>query len=120
MPDVSEVETVDQAVAVFETVGMPAKNLAARTRREYASDLHDLVAFLVRREITRLEAVGQRDLEAYLAELDRRGLKGSSRNRKTHTIKTFFKWLESQGILAVDPAARLVPPKVNKREPRFL
>ncbi|HZB95788.1 MAG TPA: tyrosine-type recombinase/integrase [Herpetosiphonaceae bacterium] len=117
---VGAVETFDQAVTVFETVGMPAKNLAARTRREYASDLRDLVAFLTEHEITHLAMVGLRDLEAYLAELDRRGLKGSSRNRKTHTIKTFFKWLETQEVLAVNPATQLVPPKANKKEPRFL
>ncbi len=61
-----------------------------------------------------------RDLEGYLAELDRRGLQGSSRNRKTHTIKTFFRYLHTHGIIPDNVAARLVPPRVQKREPRYL
>ncbi len=34
MADRSTVETLAQALAQFETVGMPARNLALRTRRE--------------------------------------------------------------------------------------
>jgi len=88
---------------------MPARNPALRTRREYSRDLHDLRGYLEQRGITDLETVRLPALEGYLAELDRRGLQGSSRNRKTHTIKPFFKWLVSQGILTGDPSVHLVP-----------
>ena len=120
MPEHDHVATLAQAVALFETVGMPARNLAARTRREYTHDLHDLLAYLEQHGTTRLETVSLRDLEGYLAELDRRGLKGSSRNRKTHTLKTFFKFLHAHGVIPANVAERLVAPKPNKREPRFL
>src|SRR3954447_6487273 len=89
----STVETLAQALAQFETIGMPARNLAARTRREYSRDLREVLSYLEQNGTTRLVEVRLRDLEGYLADLDRRGLQGSTRNRKVHTIKTFFKWL---------------------------
>ncbi|CAA9342622.1 MAG: hypothetical protein AVDCRST_MAG93-6722 [uncultured Chloroflexia bacterium] len=114
------VETLAQALAQFETIGMPARNLATRTRREYVRDLRDVLSYLEHGGTTRLEEVRPRDLEGYLAELDRRGLQGSTRNRKTHTIKTFFKWLVSQELLIRNPALGLIAPRAIKKEPRFL
>ena len=116
----SSVETLTQALALFETVGMPARNLALRTRREYTRDLRDLLNYLERRGISRLDEVRPQELEGYLAELDRRGLQGSTRNRKVHTLKTFFTWLVVHEHLTTSPAARLVAPKAIKKEPRYL
>ncbi len=120
MADRSIVETLAQALGQFETIGMPARNLAFRTRREYARDLRDVLGYLEHRGITRLEEVRSRELEAYLAELDQRGLQGSTRNRKVHTLKTFFKWLVNQELLVTNPAAQLVAPRAIKKEPRYL
>ena len=69
---------------------------------------------------TRLDEVRLRELERYLAELDRRGLQGSTRNRKVHTLKTFFTWLVGQAFLVTNPAAQLVAPRAIKKEPRYL
>jgi site-specific recombinase XerD len=99
---------------------MPARNLATRTRREYVRDLRDVLSYLEHDGTTRLEEVRPRDLEGYLAVLDWRGLQGSTRNRKTHTIKTFFKWLVSQELLIRNPALGLIAPRAIKKEPRFL
>ncbi len=116
----STVETLAQALAQFETIGMPARNLATRTRREYARDLRDVLSYLEQGGSPRLDEVRPRDLEGYLAELDRRGLQGSTRNRKVHTLKTFFKWLVHQDLLATNPAAQLMAPRAIKKEPRYL
>ncbi len=120
MEDQSTVTTLAQTLAQFETSGTPARNLATRTRREYARDLRDLLSYFEQRGITRLDEVRSREVEAYLAELDRRGLQGSTRNRKVHTLKTFFAWLVRHELLASSPAARLVAPRAIKKEPRYL
>jgi site-specific recombinase XerD len=120
MEEMGQVETLAQGVAVFETVGMPAQNLAARTREEYRTDLADLVAFLARWGVTRLKDVGLRELEGYLAEMDRRGYKASTRKRKTYAIKTLFRFLHRQGFVRENVAARLIPPRHTPNEPRFL
>ncbi len=51
MEDHSTVNTLPNAVALFETVGMPARKLAVRTRRKYWRDQRDLPVYLVQRGI---------------------------------------------------------------------
>ena len=55
-----------------------------------------------------------------MADLDRRGLEPSSRNRKTYAIKTFFAYLVQAGYLKQDPAKPLIPPSIPHKERRFL
>ena len=38
--------TLDQGLAHYETIYMPARNLAAKTRVNYRNDIADLIAFL--------------------------------------------------------------------------
>ncbi len=63
MADRSSVETLAEALVHFETIGMPARNLAARTRREYSRDLRDVLTTLEQGGTTRLDEVRPRDLE---------------------------------------------------------
>jgi site-specific recombinase XerD len=102
--------TLMDALRTFETVGMPARNFAVRTRREYSRDLRELLDYLAMCGITDVEIVRLPHLEGYLAKLDRCGLQGSSRNRKTHTIKSFFKWLVHHDLLITNPSIHLIPP----------
>lgn len=120
LADVKDVETLSQAIAYFSTVGMPARNLSARTRIEYQNDLADLTVYLAKGGISQVDQVGLADLESYQAEMDRRGYTASTRERKTYAIKTFFKFMYHQGITREHIAARLIPPQAEKREPRFL
>jgi integrase/recombinase XerC len=120
LSDVKEIETLKQGLTFFETIGMPAPNLSARTRKEYQNDLTKLIEFLEDRGVTRLKQVSLRDLENYQAEMDRRGFKASTRERKTYAIKSFFRFLHYHGMLATNVASRLIPPRRNKPEPRFL
>jgi integrase/recombinase XerD len=107
---------IEQFVAVY----MPARNFSPRTREEYQSDLENLAAFLANTRIDYWNFVGLRDLQHYLADLDRRQLAPASRNRKTYAIKTFFRFLVQSGYLTKDPAAELIPPDVPQKERRFL
>ncbi len=120
MSETTATYTLTEALHLFATVGMPARNLAKRTRQEYRHDLDDLLAFLAGRGLTTVVEVGLPDLEAYQAELDRRGYKASTRERKTYAIKTFFKWLHRQGLVAGNVASQLIPPRPQKTEPRYL
>jgi site-specific recombinase XerD len=104
----------------FATVYMPARNFSTRTRQEYQHDLEDLAAFLIGRQITSWGVLGLRDLQHFMAELDRKKLAPSSRNRKTYAIKTFFGFLHQSGYMRTNPAAELIPPAIPQKERRFL
>src|SRR3712207_859231 len=115
-----EITTLAQSVELFARDGMPARNLAAHTRKNYLLDLTDLVQFLESRGVTRIADVSLRHLEAYQAEMDRRGYASSTRNRKTQSIRILFQFLELHGITERNLAAKLIPPAIQKKEPRYL
>jgi integrase/recombinase XerD len=115
-----DITTLEQAVELFARDGMPARNLAKHTRTNYLHDLTDLVQFLASRGVTRIADVSLRHLQAYQAEMDRRGYSSSTRNRKTQSIRILFQFLKLQGITEHNIAAQLVPPPIQKQEPRFL
>lgn len=112
--------TLDAGLTHFRAVYMPARNYSKRTREEYESDLSDLISFLTARNIGSWQVVGLRDLQSYLADLDRRGLAPSSRNRKTYSTKTFFAFLTQSGYLHRNIAAELIPPAIPHKDRRFL
>lgn len=116
----STVETLEQGLAVFATVGMPARKLSERTRQAYQRDITDLIAFLTERGITRLEDVRLQDLENYQAELDRRGYAASTCRRKTFAIRKFFGFLYRHEHIATNITEQLIPPPRPKDEPRYL
>lgn len=116
----SRAKSVRAGLRFFEAVAMPSRNLSARTRVEYHNDLAHLVQFLEGRGKGELAVVSLGDLEWYQAEMDGRGLAPASRRRKTHSIKTFFGFLYTQGTIDSNIADRLIPPRAPRREPRWL
>jgi len=55
-----------------------------------------------------------------MAELDRRGYAGTTRRRKTSSIKSFFRFLKQYGYTNNNVAERLLPPEREHKEPRVL
>jgi integrase/recombinase XerD len=118
--EIGPTPTVRLAIKAYETVGMPARNLSARTRVEYLKDLRDLATFLEQRGVVKLDQASLRHLESYQVEMDTRGYKPATRRRKTLTIRSFFNFLHAQRLLADNYASRLIPPRIPRSEPRFL
>lgn len=112
--------TLEKALKLFETVYMASRNLAKRSREGFRIDLRQLIEFLGKGGVSRPNAVTLSHLQAFLAELDRRGLTGTTRRRKVWSIKAFFDFLETSGLISESPAKRLIPPEREHKEPRFL
>jgi integrase/recombinase XerD len=118
--DALVIQTVQQGVTFFLTVGASVKRFAQQTREEYKRDLDGLASFLEARGVTDLAGVRLRHLQLYQHELAQGELSPSSCNRKTDAIKTFFRFLREQEILTHDPAEQLIPPPAHEVEPRIL
>src|SRR3954452_11878503 len=115
------VNTLADALTLYEASFLAARNFAHATRVKYLSDLTDLIRFLTEElGLASPEHVERRHLERYLAELDRRQLKGSSRRRKVSSIRSFFTFLEQDGVIAASPATKLIPPERERYQPRVL
>src|SRR5918994_2001461 len=109
------------ALVLYEETFLAARNFAPTTRVKYRSDLTDLIRFLTEElGISHPDQVERKHLERYLAELDRRQLKGSSRRRKVSSIRSWFSFLEQDGIVPLSPATKLIPPERERYQPRVL
>ena len=82
----------NRLVALFIDMLAAERGAAINTQAAYQRDLGSLAVFLQGRK-TDLSAAAADDLRAYLAELDARGLAGSSVARQVSVLKRFYKFL---------------------------
>lgn len=113
--------TWSEALSGYATEFLAARNLARRTREEYLKDLREVASYVAEQlHIEDVRLVERRHLESFLAELDRRELKGSSRRRKVSSIRSLFSYLFASELIASDPSQKLVPPARERPERRVL
>ncbi len=93
------------------------KNYSAHTLLNYRIDVEEFKAFLGQ---TPFEEAAYPDLRRYLAQLKGRNLKPRSLARKLSTLRTFFKFLQREGVIDANPAKLLVTPKLDKPLPHFM
>lgn len=98
------------------------KGYSPATVRAYAADLEQFQAFLLRRnkDLDTFEAIAREDATGFLAELHRQRQKKTSMARKLSTLRSFFRYLMRQRVLAQSPLAGLRNPKQESRQPRAL
>src|SRR5574337_1083538 len=109
------------------------------TLENYAIDLRQFLAFLkaressqsdtavshaeqddaLRREITPT-GIDSLAIRAFVADLHRRGIARSSIARKLATLRSFFRYLCREGVVAANPAKLVSTPKLPKRLPAHL
>ena len=82
------------------------RGLSANTQAAYRRDLRDFAAWLGGRAAGSL---GVRDLGDYLASLAGRGLARASIARQAATLRTFYGFLQLEGVLTESPAELLAP-----------
>jgi site-specific recombinase XerD len=80
----------------------------------------EFTAYLEIVQVCDPQAIRLIHLNGFLAELDKRGLSGTSRRRKTFALKTFFDFLELHEYVTMNVAHRLIPPESEERTPRVL
>jgi site-specific recombinase XerD len=120
LSEIGNVESLQQALVLYKRLGMGEKSVSPRTRVEYENDLADLITFLATSGVNQPTQVGLAHLRIYQADLERRGYKASTCNRKTFAIKGFFSFLYEYALIKDNIAKELIPPQVERGEPRFL
>jgi len=95
-------------------------NFSRHTVRAYAADLAEFAAYAGAEGAEFPGGFDRHLMRAYMAMLQE---KKNSRNtviRKVSSLRSFIRWLISEGKLESDPFALLRAPKKEKRLPRFL
>jgi integrase/recombinase XerD len=96
------------------------RGLARLTVEAYARDLQDFWIFLERRGRTAWRAVNLGDLQAYLADLEARGLSARSRARKLSALRQFFRFLQREEHVETNPVELLDSPRLPRQLPKVM
>lgn len=111
-----------RAITAFLRYLERERNASPHTLKAYREDLEQLRAHLLH-ELGREARPGEVDhllLRAFLARLHRDGLSKSSAARKLAALRTFFRFLCREGVLASNPARALLSPRLERKIPPHL
>lgn len=95
------------------------RNASSHTLRAYAGDLEQFEAYAAV-ELGRSPTPRDVDhllIRSFLAHLHRAGLRKVSAARKLAALRTFFRYLCREGVLAKNPARVLLSPRAERRIP---
>ncbi|KAE8128143.1 MULTISPECIES: tyrosine recombinase XerC [Bifidobacterium] len=95
------------------------RGVSANTLKAYAADITACLHLLSLRGTQRLDEVTIEDLRSWLAAESRSHAR-SSMARKTVAVRGFFAWAHEHDVIATDPAAALMTPKIPDVLPTVL
>lgn len=115
---------MDRAIQDFARYLEVEQNVSPHTYRNYLSDLEAFRAFLVTQapgpQPPAPDTIDHLTIRGYLAALQKGGAKKTTIARKLAVLRSFFQYLVREGRLSLNPAKRVLRPKLEKRLPRFL
>ncbi len=115
---------MDDAIRAFMTFLELERHASRETVRNYASDLRQFQAFMraAYPGISTFDpaAMKTESVRAYLHWLDRKREKSTSMARKLAALRSFFRYLQREGMAGLNPAETIRTPKQPKPLPRVL
>jgi len=110
---------MDKLVEIFLHRLAVERGYSPNTLRAYGTDLGLFAAFVAERGGS-LRAAGVQDVRAFLAGLQARGLSRSTLARRVAAVRSFYRFLQQQGLRKDNPMAALRTPRREQKLPRFL
>ena len=96
------------------------KKYSAHTQTAYAQDLLQFEDFITERYELSFEGVQHLHAREYIIYLMDQGIGASSIGRKLSTLRSFYKYLQRQGVISRNPMLLVKAPKVAKKLPVFV
>jgi len=93
------------------------RNLSLHTVKAYSSDMADFINFYKNCNICELN---YKNMRSYLSEIQMRNYTKTTISRKIAAVKTFYKYLYRERLVASNPALNLKTPKKSRNLPEFL
>lgn len=93
---------------------------ARATILAYGKDIDQLVSFLKDLGRKELSEVTKDELTAFLTKLGKDGYTPKSISRKINSIKTFYRFIKTNGLIETDLASDISHPKYEVKPPRIL
>lgn len=112
------------ALQSFLTSLEHGRNLSSHSRRAYESDVQTFLEFMGKEDEAAKEletdSLNRRQLRHYIGWLSDQGLARSTIARRIAGLRSFFRYLKREGMVAKDPTADLRAPKKGKKLPQSL
>lgn len=96
------------------------KGLSQNTIEAYGHNIHRFLNFLNDKKIDHLEELSRLDLRTFLHFLKKKGLSTRSIARNLIAVRMFFRFLQQEGMININPAEGLELPKMAKILPEVL
>lgn len=91
-----------------------------RTRETYGRALRQFTTFITQHDIAEWTEITPRDIETYLQSLSQRGLKASTVANHLAALRSFFRYLQLNQQVKLNPAQQVITPKQPKPLPKAL
>lgn len=111
--------TASAQLELFLDMMAAERGASAHTLAAYRRDLQNLAEFSTSRGIDWADIDGE-VLEAYMGDLNKRGMAASTAARHMSSLKRFYKFLQAEGLRADNPADKLRRPKAQRPLPKLL
>ena len=97
------------------------KGYSAHTVRSYGDDVKQFFSFCgLDPEMDQADKITHRQVRYWLSSIISQGFTPRSANRKLSSLRTFFRYLQREGAIKINPLTRIIPPKSGKRLPSFV
>ena len=111
---------LDSEIDGFLAALLLERGMSQNTISGYGSDLRFFAAYLKRRKVESAAAISRDDIVAFLANEREKGMKGSTRARRTAAIRMWLRYLKERRLIPHNPAELMDPPKKAKALPKIL
>ncbi len=96
------------------------QNKSAFTLIAYKKDLEQFSGYLAAQEKNDIREIKKEDISGFITKLLTDNYTKKSASRKLNSVRTFFRYLKSEGTLEHNPALDVPHPKYNQAAPRIL
>ncbi len=115
---------MDDAIRAFMTFLELERHASHETVRSYTSDLRQFQTFMTTKypaaHVLDPATVQTESIRAYLHWLDHKREKSTSMARKLASLRSFYRYLQREGRVGLNPAEAIRTPKQSKYLPRVL
>ena len=94
--------------------------MSPHTLRAYTKDLEAALSFFSKNNLTQIKDFNIRNIRAYLAAENTTQIKRNTMLRKISSLRSFAKFLETRGLIKLNPFKLFDAPKREKLLPKFL
>jgi len=99
---------------------LTTRKRARATIVAYKKDIDQMLTFFQAAEKKTIGDITKDEIDAFLKKLTSDSYTPKSVSRKINSIKTYFRFLKSTNVIAIDPALEVEHPKYDVKPPRIL